>query len=168
MGKIENLFNALREDEGSVFYAADQPTRNLLSKARKSHYAKDKAFVNIYNENKQQESYSSCTSSSIPLTTPFIPQKSSVNCSTLYSFKGPFEALQADIADTRFLAKSAVNPLYCLLVVGLFTNYTYTYPMKKRTQLALKLANFYADIKSQRELEGNKRMRLQTDLELKN
>ena len=133
MGKIENLFNALREDEESVFYAADQLTRNLLTKARKSHYAKDKVFVNIYNENKQQESYSS---SSIPLTTPFIPQKSNIECSTLYSFKGPFEALQADIADTRFLAKSAVDPLYYLLVVDLFTNYTYTYPMKKRSQFA--------------------------------
>ena len=31
--------------------------------------------------------------------------------------------------------------------------------------MASKLANFYADIKSQRELEGNKKMRLQTDLE---
>ena len=37
--------------------------------------------------------------SSLPLTTPFVEQKNAVDRSTLYSFKAPFEVLQADIAD---------------------------------------------------------------------
>ena len=51
--KVENLFNDLREDEESVFYAADQISKNLINKARKSYYLKDKVFVNIINENKE-------------------------------------------------------------------------------------------------------------------
>ena len=42
--------------------------------------------------------------------------------STLYSFKAPFELLHADIADIRFLVKSAVNPKCCLLFTDLFTS----------------------------------------------
>ena len=163
MSKVENLFNALREDEESVFYAADQITKNLINRAKKSHYPRDNVFVNIYNEDKnlKQEVVSS---SCLPLTTPFILRKGNVDRSTLYSFKGPFEALQADIADIRFLAKPAVNPHYCLLFVDLFTNMTHTYPMKKRKQLANKTAEFYEDIESQHSNQSQK-MRLQTDLE---
>ena len=163
MSKVENLFNALREDEESVFYTADQITKNLINRAKKSHYPKDNVFVNIYNEDKnlKQEVVSS---SYLPLTTPFILRKGNVDRSTLYSFKGPFEALQADIADIWFLAKSAVSPHYCLLFVDLFTNMTHTYPMKKRKQLANKIAEFYEDIESQHSNQSQK-MRLQTVLE---
>ena len=142
MSKVKNLFNVLREDEESVFYAAGQITRNLINKAKKLYYPKGNVFVNIYNENKNLKNEVS-SNSSLPLTTPFIPQKGNVDRSTLYSFKGPFEALQAGIADIRFLVKSAVDPHYCLLFVDLFTNMTYTYPMKKRKQLANKIAEFY-------------------------
>ena len=44
--------------------------------------------------------------------------------------------LHADIADLRFLAKSAADPKYCLLLVDLFTSKIYVYPMKKRSLLA--------------------------------
>ena len=59
------------------------------------------------------------------------------------------------------MAKSAVDPKYCLLVVDLFTSKVYVYPMKNRTLLAKKLEIFYNDIKSKR----SGKMRLQTDLE---
>ena len=39
----------------------------------------------------------------------------------------------------------------------------YIYPMKKRKQLANKIAEFYEDIESQRS--ESQKMRLQTDLE---
>ena len=153
-----NLFNALREDENSVFYVTDQITESLINKAKKSPYAKDKVFVNIYNE---LENKNFISSESLPLTTLFISQRKDVDKSTLYSFKSPFEVLQADIADIRFLGKSAVNPHYCLLFVDLFTSMIYTYPMKKIKQLVSNVSEFYSDIKSQ--MEG--KMRLQTDLE---
>ena len=83
--------------------------------------------------------------------------------STLYSIGKPFELFHADIADTRFLAKSAVDPKYCLLLVDLFTLKVYIYPMKSRSLLARKLKLFYEDVKNKR----TDRMRLQTDLEFK-
>ena len=98
----------------------------------------------------------------IPAHIPFVEKKSNIDRSTLYSFGGPFELLHADIADIRFFAKSAVDPLYCLLVVDLFTQKIYTYPMKKRSLLAKKIEQFYIEVQNKRK---NKRTRLQTDLE---
>ena len=69
--------------------------------------------------------------------------------------------MHADIADLRFLAKSAVDPRYCLVIVDLFTSKIYVYAMKKRHLLVKKLELFYNDIKKKRTGE----MRLQTDLE---
>ena len=69
--------------------------------------------------------------------------------------------LQADIADIRFLAKSALDPKYCVLFVDLFTSKIYVYPMKIRSVLARKKELFYNSIKDKR----TGRMRLQTDIE---
>ena len=73
--------------------------------------------------------------------------------STLYSVGKSFELLHADIADTRFLAKSAVDPKYCLLLVDLFTSKVYIYPMKSRNLLARKLKLFYEDVKNKGQVE---------------
>ena len=83
--------------------------------------------------------------------------------STLFSISKPFELLHADIADTRFLARSAVDPKYCLLLVDLFTSKVYIYAMKSRNLLAKKLKLFYEDVSNKRTGE----MRLQTDLGFK-
>ena len=80
---------------------------------------------------------------------------------TLYSISKPFEKIHADIADSRFLAKSAADPKYCLLIVDLFTSKIYVYPMKKRHLLAKKLNLFYNNIEEKR----TGKMQLQTDLE---
>ena len=101
--------------------------------------------------------------SSLPITTPFYDYKTNVDRSTLFSISKPFELLHADIADTRFLARSAVDPKYCLLLVDLFTSKVYIYPMKSRNLLAKKLKLFYEDVSNKRTDE----MRLQTDLEFK-
>ena len=95
--------------------------------------------------------------------TPFVNKQSNIDHSTLYSISKPFDLLHADIADLRWLAKSAVDPKYYLLVVHLFTSKIYIYPMKNRSLLAKKLKLFYEDVDQKR----NGRMRLQTDLEFK-
>ena len=64
------------------------------------------------------------------LTSRLLKKKQYADRSILYSFDCLFEALQADIADIRFLGKSASDPKYCLLFVDLFTPMIYTYPMK--------------------------------------
>ena len=91
----------------------------------------------------------------------FVNKRININHSTLYSICKPFELLHADIADLRFLAKSAVDPKYCLLIVDLFTSEIYVYPMKNRSLLAKKLNLFYNDVKNKR----TGKMHLQTDLQ---
>ena len=73
-----------------------------------------------------------------PLTMKFIEKRSDIDCSTLYSFDGPFQLLQADITYINFLAKSAVDPKFCLLFVDLFTSKICNFPMKTRNLLAKK------------------------------
>ena len=160
--RARNVFNSLKTNENSVFYAANSVTNLLVNRAKKSIFPRDKIFVDIYKKLKNK-SLISRTKTSIPLTTPFVEEKNVSNKSTLYSFKGPFEALQADIADIRFLARSAADPLYCLVVIDLFSNTIYTYPMKKRHLLADKLALFYREIEPKRK--DDEKIRLQTDPE---
>ena len=91
----------------------------------------------------------------------FVNKRINIDHSTLYSICKPFELLHADIADLRFLAKSAADPKYCLLIVDLFTSEIYVYPLKNRSLLAKKLNLFYYDVKNKRM----GKLHLQTDLE---
>ena len=143
-----------------MLFGSEKITSRLIKKVRKSSYEKDKVFLKLHNSlddvNIQKEEII------IPTHVPFVEKKSDVDRSTMYSFSGPFELLHADIAHIRFFAKSAADPLYCLLVVDLFTQKVYTYPMKKRHLLSQKMEIFYQEVENKRK---NKRMRLQTDLE---
>ena len=127
--RTKNLYNALKTDEQSVFFASDKINNTLIKKAKKSRYEKDKVFVTFYNKlgdvNIQAEEVV------IPTYVPFVEKRSDIDRSTLYSFNRPFELLHADIAGIRFFAKSAADSHYCLLFVDLFTQKVYTFPMKK-------------------------------------
>ena len=94
--------------------------------------------------------------------TPIVDKRTNIDRLTLYSFSKLFEVMLADIADLRFLAKSAVGSKYCLLIVNLFTSKIYFFPMKNRSLLAKKLKAFYNEIQPKR----TGKMRLETDLEL--
>ena len=137
--RIQNLFKTLQNDPKSVFYSIGNLSKAIINKAKKSVYNKDKVFVNLYEKPEDQNFHNEET---VPLVTPFVEKKSNIDQSTLYSISKPFELLHADIADLRFLAKSAVEPKYCLLVVDLFTSKVYVYPMKNRSLLAKKLEVF--------------------------
>ena len=160
--RTENLFNNLQKNTNSIFYLAGNAiTKTLINKASKSVFEKDRVFVNLYKQLEDKKKFKK--SDSLPITTPFYDFKSNVDHSTLFSISKPFELLHGDIADTRFLARSAVDPKYCLLLVDLFTSKVYIYPMKNRSLLARKLKIFYEDINNKRTGQ----MRLQTDLEFK-
>ena len=103
----------------------------------KSTFEKDKVFVNLYDQ-LENKNFKKSNQDILPITMPLYYFKSNVDHSTLYTVGKPFELLHADIADTRFLAKSAVDPKYCLLLVDLFTSKVYIYPMKSRNLLAKK------------------------------
>ena len=160
--RTENLFNSLQKNTNSIFYLAGNTiTKTLINKASRSVFEKDRLFVDLYKQIEDKKQFKN--SDLLPITTPFYESKSNVDHSTLFSISKPFELLHGDIADTRFLAKSAVDPKYCLLLVDLFTSKVYIYPMKNRSLLAKKLKLFYDDIQSKR----NGLMKLQTDLEFK-
>ena len=157
--RIQNWFRNLQKDSKIVFYFISNLSRALLNKAKKSTYGKDIVFVNLYNQLEDKNFYQK--NNNLSLVTPFVNKRSNIDHSTLYSISKPFELLQADIADLRFLANSAVDPKYRLLIVDLFTSKIYAYPMKNRSLIAKKLNLFYKDIKSKR----TGKMRLQMDLE---
>ena len=160
--RTENLFNNLQKNTNSIFYLAGNTiTKTLINKASKSVFEKDRVFVDLYKQLEDKKKFKK--TNSLPITMPFYDFKSNVDHSTLFSISKPFELLHGDIADTRFLARSAVDPKYCLLLVDLFTSKVYIYPMKNRSLLARKLKIFYEDINNKRTGQ----MRLQTDLEFK-
>ena len=78
--------------------------------------------MNLYNQLEDKNFYKN---DNLFLVTAFVNKKSNIDHSTLYSISKPFELLHADIADLRLLAKSAVDPKYCLLIVHLFTSNIY-------------------------------------------
>ena len=117
--RIQNLFKNLQKDPKSIFYAVENLSRTILNKARKSIYDKDKVFVNLYNQLEDKIFYQN---NDLPLVTPLVNKRSNIDHSILYSISKPFDLLHTDIADLRWLAESAVDPKYCLLVVDLFTS----------------------------------------------
>ena len=164
--RIKNLYNALRNDANSIFYATSQITKNLIRKAKNSLYKKDKVFFNMYDNLDKENKKIELLLVKPLLTMQFIDKRSDIDCSALYSFDGPFQLIQADIAYISFLAKSAVDPKFCLLFVDLFTSKIYTFPMKTRNLLAKKMVQFYNDIQKKKK-RNVKRMRFQTDQEFK-
>ena len=162
--RIQNLFKTLQKDSKSVFYANTNISKNVLKKLKKSTYQKDHVFSELYQKLEDKNfNVNDPTNNQIPLTTPFFEKKGDIDRSTLYSIGKAFQKVHADIADLRFLAKSAVDPKYALLAVDLFTSKIYVYPMKSRKLLAKKLKLFYNEIEPKR----NGKMILQTDLEFK-
>ena len=158
---IQNLFKTLQKDSKSALYANTTISKNLLKKINKSTYQKVRVFNELYQ--KLEDKNFDKDNDKIPLRTPFFEKKGDIDRSTLYSIERPFQRVHADIADLRFLEKSAVDPKYALLAVDLFTSKTYVYPMKSRKPLAKKLKLFYDEIEPKR----NGKMTLQTDLEFK-
>ena len=110
-------------------------------------YIKYHVFVKLYEQIEDKNFYKN---ENLPLVTPYIDKKSNIDHSMPYSISRPFEALYADIADLRFLAKSAVDPKYCLLIVDLFTSKIYVYQMKNRSLLSKKIEIFYNNIQPER------------------
>ena len=102
----------------------------LLNRAKKSTYAKDNVFVNLYNQLEDKKFYQN--NNNLPLITPFVNKRSNIDHLTFDSISKPFELLHADIADLRFLSKSAVDPKYCLLIVDLFTSRYLCLPNEKQ------------------------------------
>lgn len=92
--QTKNLFNSLSQDEFSVFYATDKISGGLLNKAKKSFYSKDKLFVRSYNESENKNDlYIRNYKFHLPIHNPFVEQIKYIDCSTLFTIKGPSDLL---------------------------------------------------------------------------
>ena len=138
--QLKNLFGKLTRDSNSLFYSAEKININLLNKARKSVYEKDKVFYKLYNEvENRDKTFDGEEDKKIPFHTQYIEQKKDIDrSSTLYSIKAPFVLFHADIANIKLLSKSAADPHYCLFCIDLFSSKVYTYPMKKKKLISKK------------------------------
>ena len=163
MDKLKKLFN----NSNSVVFIQEQLSDKLLKKLKNSKYEKDKEFVNRFNlleDKKSDFSNNKNDVYSVPIKAEYVQKSDNIDCCTLYNIHAPFDLLHADVGYLRFLGKSAADPKCCLLLVDLFTSKVYVYGMKNRSLIPLKLEKFYKEVASKRK---NKKMRLKTDLELK-
>ena len=105
---------------------------------------KDKVLGKLHNELESKNKLYVDENKNIiaPSYTPFVDQNKDIDRLTLYSFKGPFELLHADITYKDFLANLAVDRKYCLLFVDLFTSKIFMCPMRSRTLLGKKIELF--------------------------
>ena len=53
--QLKNLFGKLTKDSNSLFYSVEKISRNLLNKAWKSVYEKEKVFYKLYNETENRD-----------------------------------------------------------------------------------------------------------------
>ena len=141
--KAKNEFNKLKVDPSSVTFAKEIWDKKLLAKLKKSKYAADRNFFKIVN---LLDNNNVLFDSDRVNRTDYV-EKTEIDCSTLYSFSGPFELLHADVGNLEFLGKNATFPRYVLVIVDLFSSKVYTYPMKSRKQIRQRLEQFYEDIK---------------------
>ena len=156
------------KDRNSVFYSADKINRTLLNKSRTSSSEKGKAFYKIYIRLEDQEIIYEDNEEKerIPFYTPFIEQKQDIDRSlTVYRLNNPMQFFHADLADIRFISKSAVDIKYALLCVDLFWSKVYVYLMKKKKKsLARKRELFYPEIKPKQD-QKQEMIRMQTNVE---
>ena len=123
MRQARNIFHALTRNENSVFYGTDRITRTQVNKAKNSNCLKNNNFLGLYRElENENELYfdEKKQEATVAAYMPLVEQQKNIaHPSSLYSFKGPFALLHADITDIRFLAKPIVDPKYSIIFVDL-------------------------------------------------
>ena len=152
--RVNNLLTKLRVDENSILFAKgetldDKTVKNIS----KSKYSKDIVLYNLYKEYvKNGGKKEDFKTKKIVINTPFVQERSSTQRGDmLHTIDGPMQLIHADVADLNFFSKSAVAPKYCLVCVDMFTSKTYTYGMKKKSQLADKLEKFLSETQELRK-----------------
>ena len=94
--RTKNLYKVLQRDEEITFYASEKINNNLIKKAKKSSYPKDKVFFELFKEVKDVN-FEENDKPIIPTYLPFMEKKKDINRSTLYSIISPFGLLHAEL-----------------------------------------------------------------------
>ena len=77
--QLKNLFGKLTKDSKRLFYLVEKINRNLLNKARKSVYEKDKVFYKLYNEIENWDTVFDEEDEKIPFRTPFSKKRTLID-----------------------------------------------------------------------------------------
>ena len=96
--KTKNLFLKLKTDPASIIFKEETDAR-LLQKRKKSKY---RANVLLYKLSNLAEGKLIFNDDKAPTTADFV-DKRDIDCSTLYSFNGPFQLIHADVGNIEFL-----------------------------------------------------------------
>ena len=77
--QLKNLFAKLTKDSNSLFCSVEKIKKNLLNKARKSIYAKDKVFYKLYNEIENRDTIFDEEDKKMPFCTSFTEQEKDID-----------------------------------------------------------------------------------------
>ena len=140
--KLTLLKRKLFLDKRSALYLHDNINSTVLKKLYRSKYPKDVEFKKIYKLSIDKGHH---LSPDPPIFTPFTRRKNDEQ-STLFSLDGPLQRLHADIADINYLKPNVTEPKYILVVVDLFSSFTYIVPLQNRGLLNKAMEIFYDTI----------------------
>ena len=121
-----------------------------MKKLKKSKYAKNFLWLKLIYlaDNKLDDE------EKVPTRVDYV-EKKETDRSTLYSFDGTLQLINADVGNLEFLEKNETIPRYVLQAVNLYSSNVYVYPMRSRKQIIQKMKVFYGEIKSKRKKQNH-------------
>ena len=118
--KAKIIFESLKIDEKSVLFSEEKLNLKLFKKLKKSRNVNNKKLLKLINEAENSIEEFNKNHNKIPIRLDNA-EKREIDRSTLYCFNSPFQLMHADIANLKFLGKSATVSKYALLIVDLFS-----------------------------------------------
>ena len=121
-----------------------------MKKLKKSKYAKNFLWLKLIYlaDNKLDDE------EKVPTRVDYVEKKETYR-STLYSFDGTLQLINADVGNLEFLEKNETIPRYVLQAVNLYSSNVYVYPMRSRKQIIQKMKVFYGEIKNKRKKQNH-------------
>ena len=121
-----------------------------MKKLKKSKYAKNFLWLKLIYlaDNKLDDE------EKVPTRVDYV-EKKEIDRSTLYSFDGTLQLINADVGNLEFLEKNETIPRYVLQAVNLYSSNVYVYPMRSRKQIIQKMKVFYGEIKNKRKKQNH-------------
>ena len=110
--KARILFKKLKTDPASVIFPEELLDNRLLKKLKKLNYEVDKKLLKLINLADKK----TFLNDKAPTRTDYA-EKREIDRSTLYSFDGPFQLLQADVGNLEFVEKMPLFRNMCLLLL---------------------------------------------------
>ena len=121
-----------------------------MKKLKKSKYTKNFLWLKLIYlaDNKLDDE------EKVPTRVDYV-EKKETDRSTLYSFDGTLQLINADVGNLEFLEKNETIPRYVLQAVNLYSSNVYVYPMRSRKQIIQKMKAFYGEIKNKRKKQNH-------------